>query len=158
MRSGQQLKNPLAVAFAIGAIAAPAAAAHSQQSGWVVRPNPDQQATELARLTAAPAGQSSTWIVRPNPDQQATELARLAAARAAQSPTWVVRPNPDEQIPTPGPATIVRVPNPSTGFDWGDAGIGAAGALGLAALAVAGGLAITQRRARRTTRMPSAIS
>jgi hypothetical protein len=131
MRSGQHLKMPLAVAFAIGATAALAASAQARQSGWVVRPNPDQQATELARL---------------------------AAARAASSSTWVVRPNPDEQVPMPGPATIVRVINPSTGFDWGDAGIGAAGALGLMALAVSGGLAITERRARATTRTPSVMS
>ena len=48
----------------------------------------------------------------------------------------------------PEPAVqIVRVSAPG-GFDWGDAGIGAAGALGLSTLAIATGLAITSSRRR----------
>jgi hypothetical protein len=127
----QNSKSALAIATTIGALAVPAAFAHAAQSGWVVRPNPDQQATELA------------W---------------QAAARSPQTSTWVVRPNPDEQTPMPAPTTIVRVNNPSSGFNWDDAGIGAAGALGLAMLTAGGALAITQRRTHRTTRSPRAIS
>jgi hypothetical protein len=38
---------------------------------------------------------------------------------------------------------------PSSGFDWGDAGIGAAGGLALAMLGLGGALAVSsQRRAR----------
>jgi hypothetical protein len=39
---------------------------------------------------------------------------------------------------------------PDGGFDWGDAGIGAAGGFAIAMLGVGGGLALAQRRSRRT--------
>lgn len=37
------------------------------------------------------------------------------------------------------------------GFDWGDAGIGAAGGLALSMVGAGGALALSQRRARRAT-------
>jgi hypothetical protein len=44
-------------------------------------------------------------------------------------------------------AQIVRAQAPQTGFDWGDAGIGAAGGIGIAMLAAGGGLlAVRMRR------------
>jgi hypothetical protein len=59
---------------------------------------------------------------------------------------------------SPQPAVqVVRVPAPG-GFDWGDAGIGAAGGLGLSMLAVGGGLVIAQRRERRSSRPAAATS
>jgi hypothetical protein len=45
---------------------------------------------------------------------------------------------------------IVRVTTPASGFDWGDAGIGAAGGLALALLGLGGGLVISHQRPRRT--------
>jgi uncharacterized iron-regulated membrane protein len=118
MRSSQHIKTGLAVTLMLGAIAAPAASAHGAQAGW---------------------------IVRPNPDGQATQLARAAATRQAQN-TWIVRPNPDEQNPSPAPVTIVRLTDAGGGFDWGDAGIGAAGALGLILAATGATLLIARRR------------
>jgi hypothetical protein len=55
--------------------------------------------------------------------------------------------NPSHPV-TP-PAVIVRVAAPS-GFDWGDAGIGAAGGLALAMVGLGGWVAVSQSRARRT--------
>jgi hypothetical protein len=37
----------------------------------------------------------------------------------------------------------------SSGFDWGDAGIGAAGGIALAMIALGGTLAVSRRRTRR---------
>ena len=58
-----------------------------------------------------------------------------------------------EMIPvtTPGsaPQAVVRIQTPPNGFDWGDAGIGAAGGLALAMIGVGGALAVSQRRPRR---------
>jgi len=147
----------IATALAVGAIGAPAASAdpsHSgwnpTPSGWVVRPNPDQQAAQIPQgATARPA--PSPWVVRPNPDQQAAQLARTAAAHT-NSPTWAVRPNPDEQVPLTSPSAIVRVTQPSGGFDWGDAGIGAAGGVALSIVALALGLMVYLQRARRSKR------
>lgn len=50
------------------------------------------------------------------------------------------------------PQTVVRIQPAQDGFDWGDAGIGAAGGLALAMLGLGGGLAVSQNRARRTRR------
>ena len=124
MRSNQHIKMGVAVTLALGAISAPAASAHGAQAGWVVRPNPDQQAAQLAR----------------------------AAATLPAQNTWVVRPNPDEQYQLPAPTTIVRVTDPKGGFDWGDAGIGAAGALGLTLAATGGTLLLARRRNDPPTR------
>ncbi len=47
--------------------------------------------------------------------------------------------------------TVVKVTEPvSTGFDWGDAGIGAGGLLGLVLIALGGTLAISHHRHGRT--------
>jgi hypothetical protein len=51
-------------------------------------------------------------------------------------------------------AQAVRAQAPKSGFDWGDAGIGAAG-LALSAVGVGGAFAVSQRRSRRTTALPS---
>ena len=72
--------------------------------------------------------------------------------------------NPDtrEMAETGGASpevTVVRVPQPVTaadsGLDWGDAGIGAGGMLGLVLLAAAGILAVSHRR---STSSPTATT
>ena len=50
--------------------------------------------------------------------------------------------------------TIVRISSLAGGFDWGDAGIGAAG-LVLSVIGIGGAFAVSQRRSRRTTALPS---
>jgi hypothetical protein len=52
---------------------------------------------------------------------------------------------PPVQIPAP----TVEVREPSGGFDWGDAGIGAAGMLALLSLAAGSALLVSTRRRRR---------
>jgi hypothetical protein len=46
-------------------------------------------------------------------------------------------------------AAIVRIQTPQSGFDWGDAGIGAAGGFALSMIGLGGVLVVTQRRGRR---------
>ncbi len=50
---------------------------------------------------------------------------------------------------TTAPPAVVRVQAPASGFDWGDAGIGAAGGLALSMIGLGGALAASQRRTRR---------
>ena len=93
--------------------------------------------------------------------------ARPDFAPAAQQAPPTVYSRPDKSlIPASSPATntgasaiankatapqaIVRVQVPQSGFDWGDAGIGAAGGLALAMLGLGGGLVISHQRPRRT--------
>jgi hypothetical protein len=47
---------------------------------------------------------------------------------------------------TPPPTTIVRVSTPAGGFDWADAGIGAAGGLALSMLGIGAALVISSHR------------
>jgi hypothetical protein len=52
----------------------------------------------------------------------------------------------------------VRITTPASGFDWGDAGIGAAGGVAVATLGLGGGLVISHHRPRRnrhTTGLPN---
>jgi hypothetical protein len=52
---------------------------------------------------------------------------------------------PPVQIPSP----VVEVRNPSSGFDWGDAGIGAAGMFALFAIGTGLTMGVAQARRRR---------
>jgi hypothetical protein len=52
------------------------------------------------------------------------------------------------------PPAVARVKAPHSGFDWGDAGIGAAG-LALSVMGIGGAVAVSQRRSRRSTALPS---
>jgi hypothetical protein len=52
----------------------------------------------------------------------------------------------------------VRVITPQTGFDWGDAGIGAAGGFALSMLGLGGALTVSQRRSHRSDRSTALTS
>jgi hypothetical protein len=61
-------------------------------------------------------------------------------------------------IPASTPPTIVRVTSPRTGFEWGDALIGAAGGLTICTIGFGAALGVSQRRtggARHTTTLTS---
>lgn len=87
-----------------------------------------------------------------------------AASSAAQSssrrfglnasgsiPAPPTSPLATSQPTTPSPPAIVRF-TPPNGFDWGDAGNGAAGGLALAMIGLGGALAISKTRARHSRR------
>ena len=83
-------------------------------------------------------------------------------ATTATQPHATVYSRPDKsmiRVTAPGaaPQAVVRIQTPPNGFDWGDAGIGAAGGLALAMLGLGGGLVIAQRprRTRHSTARPS---
>lgn len=60
--------------------------------------------------------------------------------------------SPAMRRPPTAPARrpIVMHVSAGSGFDWGDAGIGAAGGFALSLIAVGGALAASERRSRRT--------
>ena len=85
----------------------------------------------------------------------ALAVALGAIAPAPASARLELNPRPARSTPSPQPAVqIVRVSAPG-GFDWGDASIGAAGALGLSMVALGGGLAIAASRSRAPARVRS---
>ena len=56
------------------------------------------------------------------------------------------------------PQAVVRIQTPQSGFDWGDAGIGAAGGIALSMIGLGGALGVSHRRARRTRRTTAALT
>jgi hypothetical protein len=77
-----------------------------------------------------------------------------AIAPAAASARLELNPRPARSTPSQPAVQIVRVSAPG-GFDWGDASIGAAGALGLSMVALGGRLVIAARRSRAPARVGS---
>ena len=88
-----------------------------------------------------------------SPDaRDAAQAAKVEIAQDLRSPDAR-----DAGLPeSPSPDTVVDIREaPTSGFDWGDAGIGAAGLLAL--LSIAGGLTlmVTTRRRRHGAEMPA---
>jgi len=141
-------KHALTTAAVMAAVSAPSSA---YASPVVVRPNPDQQILTTQAIATA-SGRTGDAAVRPNPDEQmATD------ATAGGGPGSEVIDNGGYGPAVVGPV-VVRVAGPKGGFDWGDAGIGAAVAIGLAMLGVTSAFALLQRRARRSGRSTALIS
>ncbi len=96
------------------------------------------------------------------PNQQIKTTAALALALAVLAPAAAAaRPQLDPGGATPTQSQtspIVRVVTPNSGFDWGDAGIGAAGGFALAMLGLGGTLALSQRRPRHPKHPPAPTS
>jgi hypothetical protein len=88
-----------------------------------------------------------------SPDaRDAARAAKVEVAQDLRSPDARDAGRTPVEVPTP----VVEIREvPSSGFDWGDAGIGAAGILAL--LSIAGGLTLmsTSRRRRGGTEMPA---
>ena len=83
--------------------------------------------------------------------KQATALAlALGAILPATATARPVGPDPSGASYTIPQTPVVRITSPASGFDWGDAGIGAAGGLAVAMLGLGGGLVISHQRPRRT--------
>lgn len=132
----------------------PATAAH--QTLTTVYSRPDKALIPLA----SPAQSSRTSVPPILPAIKASQLARTeqaarqAAAYAppkrsqysnAETNTYRVVPS---RHTTPGVAAVAA---PQTGFDWGDAGIGAAAGFTLAILGLGAALVISRRRPPRTS-------
>jgi len=79
----------------------------------------------------------------------------LVLAGAVAAPAASAAPASDPINVKPDPVAVVQPPAPSSnGFDWGDAGIGAGGALVIAMLA-AGGVATLRHRGLGALSRPS---
>ena len=86
-------------------------------------------------------------------------LALACALLALTASTAAARPQRDYTAysagATPAPTTV-RIYVPS-GFDWGDAGIGAAAGVGISLTALGGALAVSRRRQHETPTSVGAI-
>jgi hypothetical protein len=79
----------------------------------------------------------------------ALAVTAIAPAAATAKP---VGPDPSGATFTMPQSPVVRITTPASGFDWGDAGIGAAGGVALAILGVGTALAVSDRHPRRANR------
>lgn len=102
-------------------------------------------------LTAGAAPTASAKPIDPNAPT-GTKSAAPVYSRPDKSmiATTLQHPYGGDPSQATVPQPVVRVQAPKSGFDWADAGIGAAGGLALSMIALSGGLAVTQRRDRRT--------
>lgn len=103
-------------------------------------------ALALALAALAPTAASAASAASPYQAQGARVAHEFAARDAALGNGPVL------------PAQIIKISQPN-GFDWGDAGIGAAGGLALSTVGLGGALVISsQRRTRRSTAPPASTA
>ena len=146
MFSPQHMTKATATALAVGALAAPVAAAGPIADFSL-------QDKQLSPSTQSPGGQGVPPILpAPSPAQSAAiqRAEQRASQGLAHSLPNGARYSDAETNAYPSRPGGVRVIAPDGGFDWGDAGIGAAGGLVLSIVAIGGGLVLVQRRAQRT--------
>ena len=179
MFSPHNITKGTALALALGAIVAPVASAST-----VAYSRQDKQqltnagagpasarpyalnGSYVPRAPGAPVGAaqsfsngpSSTGVqgappILPAPTPSQGAAIQRAGQQTAQVPG--ARYSSAEMNAYPSGSDAARAVASDGGFDWGDAGIGAAGGLVITMLGVGGGLALSQRRSRRTS--PSAV-
>ena len=118
---------------------------------------PAASSQPIGGYTANPTSGQSVTAARPNPDEQT-----VTGPAVNPTPATVYSPQDKSSMPATSPSTtaastarvsaappVVRVQAPANGFDWGDAGIGAAGGLALSLIGVGGALAVSHHRTRR---------
>ena len=135
----------IAVAFAAAAVAAPAAQATGPDDragvrGIGVQPMSPQQVLDVVKRTS-PNQVGLAW-------QYLRDTGQLATPSAP--------PRADDRAGVRGiePATVTPSIGRPSAFEWGDAGVGAAGAFGL--MLLASGVLIVSRHSNRARRDPNA--
>lgn len=114
--------------------------------------------TTAAVLLSLAAAGAPTAMARPDFAPAAKQPPPTAYSRPDKSLIPLTTPSGDgTSRPASAPQAVVQVQTPPSGFDWGDAGIGAAGGVAIAMLGLGGTLLISQgpRRTRKSTAQPS---
>jgi hypothetical protein len=110
------------------------------EAAAVQQPTQDLRSPDAKDAAREAAGSSYRSSYQPEPAKPVGQDLRSPDARdAGRDPAPV-------QIPAP---TVEVRQVPTSGFDWGDAGIGAAGMLALFSIAAGSALLLTTRRRRR---------
>jgi hypothetical protein len=130
------------------AVYGPATPAQSTDQG-----SQDLRSPDARDAAEAAATQPDQYVYSSDPDSSAARTQAPGGNQVAQdlrSPDARDAGRTPVEVPTP----VVEVREvPSSGFDWGDAGIGAAGILAL--LSIAGGLTLMATSRRRGPEMPA---
>jgi hypothetical protein len=115
----------------------------------------------VAACTAPASAFAQTQDLRSPDAQDAAHHRGLYAVESPKDPYVLNRDygSPDavdaarDLPPVQVPTSVVEVRTPSSGFDWGDAGIGAAGMVALFSIAAGAGLLFMSRRRRQGFRV-----
>lgn len=136
-RHHHQVSTAVALALAVAAVAPAAASARLELNPPAATSQTQTRpAVDLRSPGARDLANAAVRVVH----TQGARVRREFAARSAASGSGTG---------SPPPVQIVKVSQPS-GFDWGDAGIGAAVGLTLSMIGLGGALALSQRWTHRT--------
>jgi hypothetical protein len=158
MTSTRRITTTAAVILSVAAGGAPAAAARpaidpataGNQTLTAVHGRPAKSMIPASPATNGGASGRAAAL-RALSQQERQRVAALSGYREGQLAASLDAAAAAANKTSESPAAV-RVQTPPSSFDWGDAGIGAAGGLALAMLGLGSGLAISHRRPRRTRR------
>jgi hypothetical protein len=107
-------------------------------------------------LSLAAAG-APTASALPDPGSTTTTNTTPASVYSRQDKSMIPATSRSTSAGGTAKVAVVRLETPRGGFDWGDAGIGAAAGVALALLGLGGALVISQRpqRTRQNTAQPN---
>jgi hypothetical protein len=150
-----------AIILSLTAAGAPAASARpvdfvtaSQHSSPAIYSRPDKSMTPTSPPTTSGGASGRAALLQSLSQQERQRVAALSAYREGQLAASFDVAAAAANHASPPPA-LLRVHASRGGFDWGDAGLGAAGGLALSVIAVGGAFAVSVRRGRRGSAVPS---
>jgi hypothetical protein len=156
MTSTLRITTTAAVILSLAAGGAPAAAARPaidpptavNQTPSAVHSRPDKSVIPVSPPATNASASGRAAALRALSQQERQRVTALSAYREGQLAASLDVAATAANKTSASPAAV-RVQTPQRSFDWGDAGIGAAGGLALATLGLGVGLATYHRRPRR---------
>jgi hypothetical protein len=158
-----RIPTTAAVILALAAAGAPTATARPaddpatpvNRAPAAVYSSPDKSMIPVTPPATSGGGVGRAALLGSLAQQERQRVAALSAYREGQLATaFDVAATAANKASAP--QAVVRVHAPQSGFDWGDAGIGAAGGLALAMLGLGGALVVSQRS--RRNRQPTPLT
>jgi hypothetical protein len=141
---------PAASADPVPLASAEAAIAANRQATTPVRPNPDEQTLSQATVGSGPCSEVCSGggygVGNSSPAESGARLPHNPLAR-----TGLLSQQANGLAAATHAPAVVHVTAPSSGFHWGDAGVGAGGMLALILIGVGGLLTVARRRGHSVT-------
>jgi hypothetical protein len=149
----------------IGVVLALALASAASASARQVDLNTNGSEVPAATASTQTAAKDTPNAATPFVQAASGRVAHQLAARDAVRDTAIVSTGPHSEVidnggygPPSASPVVLGVAAGTSGFDWGDAAIGAAGGIALTMIGVAAALAASQRRTRRAGRATALTS
>ena len=142
----------------IGVVLALALASAASASARQFNLNANGSEVPTGAASTQTSSKHSTTAASPFVKAASARVAHQLAARDAGRDSAIASTSPHSEVIDNGgygpmniPPVVVGVTAGSSGFDWGDAAIGAAAGIALSMIALGATLAVSQRRTRRAT-------